>query len=311
MKGYHPEGSKEGARADFSATLFTLSALERAMERKTILEAPVILCDSEMNLHVALGEYTGIIPREEAQYLPGGSQIKDIAILTRVGKSACFCITAIERGEKGLPRILLSRKAAQKECFTAFVHSLRPGDVVRAKITHMEAFGVFLDIGCGITALLPIDAISVSRISHPRLRYSVGDEFSVVIRSIDDEGRIYTSRKELLGTWEENASLFSAGQTVAGIVRSIEPYGIFVELTPNLTGLAEYKEGVKENEIASVYIKSILPERMKVKLIVIVSHASRTRLPNIGFSPNETPRHIDAWRYSPPTAYKCVESVFS
>lgn len=308
MNGYYPEGSKENKNLAFSS--FTLSTLERAMERKTILEAPVLLCDSEMNMHVSLGEYTGIIPRSESQYLHGNTEIKDIAILTRVGKTVAFCVTDIKKEDGGMPKITLSRREAQAECFTSYVSTLRPGDVVRAKITHMEAFGIFLDIGCGITALLPVDVISVSRISHPRLRYAVGDEFSVVIRSIDEEGRIYTSRKELLGTWEENAALFSAGQTVAGIVRSIEPYGIFVELTPNLTGLAEYKEGVKENEIASVYIKSILPERMKVKLIVIDSHYTRAPLPRVGFVPDETPRHIDTWRYSPAVASKCVESIF-
>ena len=42
----------------------------------------------------------------------------------------------------------------------------------------------------------------------------------------------------MLGTWAENAALFSPGQTVTGVVRSVEDYGIFVELTPNLAGLA-------------------------------------------------------------------------
>lgn len=310
MKGYYPEGSAELLEQGRSSAFFTLSALERAIERGTILEAPVLLCDGEMNLHVALGEYTGIIPRCEAVYLPRGGNVKDIAILTRVGKTVSFCVREIKKREGQPPYILLSRRKAQEECFERYISTLLPGDIVRAKITHMESFGVFLDVGCGITALLPIDAISVSRISHPRLRYAVGDELSVVIRSVDDEGRIYTSRKELLGTWEENASLFSEGQTVAGIVRSIESYGIFVELTPNLTGLAEFKEGVKENEIASVYIKSILPERMKIKLIIIDSHRAVTRLPRIGFAVNETPRHIDRWCYSPQNAHKQIESVF-
>ena len=53
-----------------------------------------------------------------------------------------------------------------------------------------------------------------------------------VVKSIEN-GRITLSHKELLGTWEENVALFSAGETVAGIVRSVEPYGIFVELSPN------------------------------------------------------------------------------
>ena len=60
-----------------------------------------------------------------------------------------------------------------------------------------------------------------------------------VVKSIDREtGRIYVSHKELLGTWEENANNFNIGQTVSGIVRSIEPYGIFIELASNLAVLA-------------------------------------------------------------------------
>lgn len=309
MKGYPPEGSRESVFRTLSPSAFTISALERAMERGSILEAPAILCDSSMNLHVALGQFYGIIPKEEVAYQPSGSPIKDIAILTRVGKTVAFRVTDIKRAESGL-KFILSRRIVQKECYEKYISTLRPGDVVRAKVTHIESFGVFLDVGCGTTALLPVDAISVSRISHPRLRFSVGDEFSVVIRSIDEDGRIYTSRKELLGTWEENAALFTAGQTVAGAVRSIEPYGIFVELTPNLTGLAEFKEGVKENETASVYIKSILPERMKVKLIIIDSHRPNAQIPEKHFRPDETPRHITSWCYSPRESQKRIETVF-
>ena len=310
MKGYFPEGSQKNPLTSLLPGSFTLGALERAMERGAVLEAPVILCDNDMNLHVALGSYVGIIPREEVAYLPNNNPIKDIAILTRVGKTVCFTVKDIDKHRGDAPYILLSRRDAQMECYFHYIKTLVPGDVVFAKVTHMESFGVFLDIGCGTTALLPIDGISVSRISHPRLRFSVGDEFYVVIRSIDDEGRIYTTRKELLGTWEENAALFSPGQTVAGTVRSIEPYGIFVELTQNLTGLAEYKEGVKENEIASVYIKSILPERMKIKLVIIDSHFEAQKAKRITCPGENPPKHIDMWRYSPSVSEKRIETYF-
>ncbi|MGL0910084.1 hypothetical protein ACSTB0_13670, partial [Faecalibacterium wellingii] len=42
----------------------------------------------------------------------------------------------------------------------------------------------------------------------------------------------------LLGTWEENAAGFTVGETVVGIVRSVEEYGTFIEIAPNLAGLA-------------------------------------------------------------------------
>ena len=107
---------------------------------------------------------------------------------------------------------------------------------------HLEHFGAFVDIGCGVVSLLSIDCISVSRISHPRDRFYVGMHIRAAVRSIErsDEGemrRIYVTHRELLGTWEENAVDFSVGQTVAGTVRSVEDYGVFVELTPNLRDL--------------------------------------------------------------------------
>ena len=45
-----------------------------------------------------------------------------------------------------------------------YISKLIPGDIIPARITHLEAFGAFADIGCGIVSLLPIDTISVSRI---------------------------------------------------------------------------------------------------------------------------------------------------
>ena len=52
-----------------------------------------------------------------------------------------------------------------------YIEPLLPGDVVDARITHLEPFGAFADIGCGIITLLPIDGISISRIEHPRERF--------------------------------------------------------------------------------------------------------------------------------------------
>lgn len=44
-------------------------------------------------------------------------------------------------------------------------------------------------------------------------------------------------------------------------IRSIEGYGIFIELTPNLAGLAEYRENTYPGQQATVYIKNIIPEK--------------------------------------------------
>ena len=91
-----------------------------------------------------------------------------------------------------------------------------------------------------------------------------------VVKSIDYEtGRLYVTHKELLGTWQENVERFHIGQTVSGIVRSVEEYGVFIELAPNLAGLGELCEGISVGDTVAVYIKNIIPERMKIKLVII------------------------------------------
>ncbi len=158
-------------------------------------------------------------------------------------------------------------------------------------------------------SLLSIDCISVSRISHPSDRFSVGDRLKVAVKSNDGE-RIYVTHKELLGTWEENASLFSVGQTVAGIVRSIEEYGIFVELTPNLAGLAEYRSDITVGQTTAVYIKNIIPERMKLKLVIIDAYKGETEPIRAVCGYDSSVTHIDRWRYSPEGSQRVIETVF-
>ena len=127
-----------------------------------------------------------------------------------------------------------------------FLEHLRPGSVVTAVVTHLESFGAFLDIGCGIVAMLPIEHISVSRISHPKERFRPGQKILAAVRSIDREKRRITmTHKELLGTWMENASWFHPGETVRGEVRSVKEYGSFIELAPNLSGLADAREDLR------------------------------------------------------------------
>lgn len=311
MNIYTPEGTRIGTVKN-KEYISSQAGLERALEKQVILEAPVILCDKNFDLHVSLcPSIYGIIKRDEAELTRNGEQTKDIAILTRVGKAVCFKVTGFGTDECGKRFAILSRREAQLECSLNYVSTLIPGDIISAKVTHTEHFGAFLDIGCGIISLLPIDSISVSRIRHPSERLSVGESVLVVIKSTDNEGRIFVSQRELLGTWEENAAAFSEGETVKGTVRGIENYGIFVELSPNLAGLAEFKEGVKEGQTAAVYIKSIIPEKMKIKLIIIDSRDPDESRAPLSYSPSVSPDgHIDSWIYSPKGCLKRIESIF-
>lgn len=117
-----------------------------------------------------------------------------------------------------------------------------------------------------------IEDLSVARIKTPYERLNIGQKVEVMVKSINrEQGKIVLSYKETLGSWEENAQKFTSGIRVKGKVRETEKNknGIFIELTPNLVGMAEYKEGLEYGQEVEVYIKKIDINRKKVKLLIV------------------------------------------
>lgn len=151
-------------------------------------------------------------------------------------------------------------------------NDLEEGMVVDGTVKSIQPYGTFIELKNGIVGLLHIEDTSVARIKTPAERFEIGQNVKVMIKSIDrEQNRVFFSYKELLGTWEENASLFEKGTRVTGIAREVEKNhnGIFIELKPNLVGMAEYKENIEYGQNVEVYIKNIIPEKQKIKLIIV------------------------------------------
>ncbi len=304
---FYPEGKliNKSENVNFFSSI---NNLEEAFINQEILESRATICDSNHNLIVDLGVIKGVIPREEGALGIKEGTVRDIAIISKVNKPVCFVINRFEKDTLGNQTAVLSRRRAQEICLRNYILKLKPGDIIPAKVTHLENFGAFIDIGCGIVSFLPIDTISVSRISHPSERFYTGMDIRVIIKYFEDN-RVHLTHKELLGTWEENAKLFSIGETVRGIVRSIEDYGIFIELTPNLAGLAEYKNNIKIGDQASVYIKNIIPDKMKIKLVIIDTFEYINIKPKIKYFYNKN--HMSSFLYSPINSSKLIQTDFN
>lgn len=278
--------------------------LETACIEGRVLEARAVRCDGNCNLYVELCGHTVAIPRGEAVIDP--ARQKDVAILSRVGRPVCFKVLHVSNSHAEEPRFVLSRRAAQEEAMDYFMTKLSPGEILWCRVTRLECFGAFVDIGRGIPSFIGIENISVSRIRHPADRFRLGQLIPAVVTEIDRVlNRVSLSHKELLGNWEENAAFFNAGDTVEGIVRGLEPYGVFIELSPNLSGLAEPRADLHEGQRVCVYIKSIIPEKMKIKLSVVdVLPDCPIRRPLRYFMPG---RRIVGWDYGNDTAERPAE----
>lgn len=303
MQEFRPEGSYR------CADRLSPEELRTAMATHEVLQSTALAFDTQRRLRFELGCGRGIMPFAECADGAEAGTVRDIAVLTRVGRPTCFVIKKIEPDALGGSLITLSRAEAQRLCKVNYLGTLMPGDIVDAVVTHIEPFGAFCDVGCGISALLPIDCLSVSRISSPADRVSPGQRIHCVIKSRDAQGRFVLSLRELLGTWAENAAAFHVGETVVGVVRSIEDYGTFIEIAPNLAGLAESCPDLAPGQAVSVYIKNILPDKMKIKLVIV----NRTLNQSIRFDLHYylTEGHMDRWVYSTPESRKLIETDFA
>lgn len=304
---FSPEGALIGTPEN-RAALATAEGLQQAMQNRTILEARVSMCDASHNMWLDLPCMQAMIPRDEGAVGIEDGKVRDIALIARVGKPVAFRVKRIDTLSGGKQIAILSRRDVQRDCMEQYLDSLNSGDIISARVTHLEPFGAFVDIGCGVPSMIPIDAISVSRITHPSDRFTVGDWIRVIVKGRQGQ-RILLTHKELLGTWAENAALYHVGETTTGIVRSIEKYGVFIELKPNLAGLAELRQPVEVGQRISVYIKAIIPEKLKVKLILVdVCEAHPQPEPPRYFYEGD---HMDKWVYTPDGAGKYIESVFT
>lgn len=239
-------------------------------ENGTILQGLVRKCDDKYNLHVEFENgLTGIIPRQEVEgiNLEENGLPKTNLCTGKVHKFVQFKIKDVEKNTA-----ILSRKEVQQEALDWVKNDLQVGEKVSGIVKNIKPYGAFIEIGGGIVGMAHIEDLSIARIKTPYERLRIGQKVEVVVKSINKEnGKVILSYKETLGTWEENAEKFMQGMKAKGIVRETEKNknGIFIELTPNLVGMAEYKEGLEYGQSVDVYIKKIDAERKKVKLLII------------------------------------------
>ena len=290
--------------------------MQKAIEGKEILESRVTKCDDDLTLHLSIADgVEGIIPYAEIEYSFNDKPVKGITAISKVGKTIKYIPMSIEKlndGDAIKYVVQCSRKEAQKDCYENYVSKLTPGDIVQARVTYIENYGVFCDIGCGITALLPVTYISISRILDAKRELKIWKDLHAIVYDINKDKQIILTHRELLGTWEEEVSKFKVGETIPGTVKAIEKFGAFVEISQNLCGLVVNADGLQPYDKVNVYIKSISEDTLKIELVVL---SSETPDPNcitkVDYKYSMKKGHLDNWSYSPDGCKKYIGTRFT
>ena len=197
-----------------------------------------------------------------------------------IGTRLTFRIS--EYAENGR-NIVVSRRALleeeQRQLKEDALAGISEGMSVVGTVTSLQDYGAFVDIG-GIEGLLPISEIGWSRVKDVRDVLAVGQQLTVVIKTIDKEKeRISLSLKDTLADpWEQVPTKYPEGSCHAGTVARLDTFGAFVTLGDGVDGLLHIsklgagkrinhpREVVKEGEQIEVKIESIDSASRRISL---------------------------------------------
>jgi small subunit ribosomal protein S1 len=166
---------------------------------------------------------------------------RDTDSAEHIGRVYAFRIIEYKEGGRNL---IVSRRALLEDAQRAGAAELRRSIAVDAVMTGRVAsvrdFGAFVELGSGVQGLLPISEMSWSRVPSAASVVAAGDEITVKVLRIDDEGQKITLGLKQLGDdpWSKVSASYAVGQVHEGRVTRLAEFGAFVELEPGIEGLA-------------------------------------------------------------------------
>ncbi len=199
-----------------------------------------------------------------------------------IGKKFDFLITQFENQGRNIVvsrRKLLDLQKAENE--GSFLQTHKVGDELEGEIFRLEKYGAFMRSPQGIEALIPISELAWGRLKDSSEAVSIGQKVKAKILKIEDGERMRISASLKQGEGEQNNPWFSihekfpVGSQHEGTIERKEPYGLFVNIAPGLTGLmprskwrdsldAQKLENAKKGEKLRIQIDEILYEDRKM-----------------------------------------------
>lgn len=160
------------------------------------------------------------------------------ALQDYVGQSFTVQVITADPEEE---KLIVSEKAVYEKETENKLSKLKIGDIVNGVVTGVVDFGIFIKFG-ELEGLAHISELAWQRVENPKDLFQVGQEVRVKVIALD-KGRVSLSVKQLLpDPWLDAVKDFQIGQVVEGKVTKIMPFGVFVELSEDVQGLAHLGE---------------------------------------------------------------------
>ncbi|MDD3101874.1 MAG: S1 RNA-binding domain-containing protein [Patescibacteria group bacterium] len=197
-------------------------------------------------LLIRFGKVAGFLPvshlnSEHYPRVDGGNKIRILEKLkTYIGQE--FSVRIINVDEEN-EKFIVSEKNISTPTGESILLNYKVGDVVEGKISGIVDFGAFVTFDKSQEGLIHISELAWQRIDHPKNVINVGDKVKAKIIGITEDGKISLSTRRLIeDPWVKVSEKYKVGQEVMGTVLKVNPFGLFVELDPDIHGLAHISE---------------------------------------------------------------------
>lgn len=185
--------------------------------------------------------------------------------------------------DKENQKINLSLKHMQEDPWTNFETRFNVGDVVKAPVTKITSFGVFIEIEPGIEGLAHISELSwTKKITNPKDILNIGDVVEAKILGYDlDKKRVSLGLKQLTeNPWDTIEERYQVGTVLKRKVVKITNSGAFVNLEDGIDGflhiddlswtkkIKNMNQFCNEGDEIEVCVSSVQPENRRIRLSV-------------------------------------------
>ncbi len=218
--------------------------LEDMKNSKNIISVKIIDANKG-GLMVRLHGVIGFLPvsqlaPEHYPRVPGGDKTKIFERLKKyVGTDFVVKVLDCNCDED---KLIVSEKSAWEETQSGIIAALKVGDIIDGEVSAVTDFGVFVEFGENLEGLVHISEIAWQRIDNPDNFVKVGDRVKAKIIHIEGS-KVFLSIKALReDPWQKVEERYKIGQRVMGKVLKVNPFGLFVELDPEIHGLAHISE---------------------------------------------------------------------
>ncbi|MCL2447359.1 MAG: 30S ribosomal protein S1 [Polyangiaceae bacterium] len=158
-------------------------------------------------------------------------------------------------------RVSLGLKQTQEDPWSHAEEAFPPGKKVRGKVQSITDYGAFIELEPGVEGLVHVSEMSwTKKVKHPSKLLEIGQELECQVLEVDAKSkRISLGLKQLEpDPWTIFTEKYKPGDKIAGKVRSITDYGVFIGIEEGVDGMVHKSDiswTAKVNNPSDLYKK--------------------------------------------------------